>query len=307
MARNFFAIKNRRLRSNWAFDKSLLVALAASSPSATAEPTEILPADALPQTFLEACDARVRPFGLFAPPVADAAAALIGIGAFSADEFRAVAIGFCNFSAVSGPVATTACRADAILLDEKYRAADQALVLRATLAHEMMHVLQHRALRAVHGAAYCDGSLYPADRGWMEAQADAFGDAVGELFVTGRPVAIANDCAAPVSAHVELNDPAPRPPGGASGLTVFAPGETRRLAARSRTSRALLYAETVTAEGPVAFWSGADAANLRFVDGRSYRLREAALAAGDRISGPFELRLVCDTGAARGHDAARRP
>mgnify|MGYP001172364222 CR=1 FL=1 len=264
-----------------------LVFLAAHAP-AGAEP---MIADELPQSLLAACDARAAPFGAYAAPIARSVAALDAMGVFRKDEFSPVRIGFCDLVAAGGPVAAASCASDIILLDAKYAAEKEALVLNATLAHEMKHHLQHRALRASHGDDYCESPRYAAGKAAMEEEADAFGDAVGELFVLGREIEIVNRCADPLAIYLEADDPATAPQEPAFDLV--APQSSARSGVRARSSRVFYYAETRPAAGAPRRFDNSSSPHRRFIDGRSVRLKPARLASAGREAGPFLLDLSC--------------
>ena len=256
---------------------------------------EAAPADALPAALLARCDAGAAPFQAYAPAISASAAALLDMGIFSREEFNGVRVGFCPLVAAGGPVAAAACASDIILLDDKYAQADQSFVLNATLAHEMKHVLQHRARRARYGEAYCSSARYAAERPRLEIEADAFGDATSMLFSQGRPIEITNACAAPLAIYVEPVDPAATveaPP----AFAIIPPQARATAPARALSSRALVYARTRPAAGPAHVFERQSSPNLRFIDGRAYRLREMRLANAGRASGPFQLRLSCPAG-----------
>jgi len=271
----------------WEWIAVALVFRAAAAPAA-AEP---MTAAELPQSLLAECDARAAPFGAYAPPIARSVAALEAMGVFRKEEFSPVRIGFCDLAAAGGPVAAAACASDIILLDTKYAAAKEALVLNATLAHEMKHHLQHRALRASHGDDYCESPRYAAGKAAMEEEADAFGDAVGELFLLGREIEIVNGCADPIAIYLEADDPAISPQEPA--FEILAPHSSARSAAHALTSRVYYYAETRPASGPARRFENAASPHRRFIDGRSVRLKTARLASAARESGPFLLELSC--------------
>ncbi len=256
---------------------------------AAAEP---LPADRLPPRLLADCDARAAPPARYEAPIAAAARALIDIGAFTGTEFQSARIGFCDLQQAGGPVAAATCDDAVILLDTKYAADDQALTLRATLAHEMTHHLQHRDAKARFGESYCASARYREDRPSLEAEADVFGDKIAELFLLGRSVEIVNVCGAPVAVYLEAHDPvalrgaAPafqRVPAGASALSP-----ERALSGRMR-----LYARTAPLTGPAHVWQDKTSAQSRIVEGGLVRLREIRLAPADRLESPFRLRLSC--------------
>ena len=274
------------------FIASLCALTGSLQAGAAAEP---LTADALPPALLADCDARAEPFGRYAPSIAGAAAALIDIGAAAERDFEDAKIGFCSLREAGGPVAATSCEDGIVLLDEKFAAASQTLNLRATLAHEMTHHLQHRARKARFGAAYCASARYGAEKPAFEAQADAVGDKVAALFVRGRGVEIVNACDAPVSVYLEADDPVAAR--GAEAAFQRVPARSRVMAAeKSLSGRFGLYARTAPQSGRVHVWRDAQSDRLRFVEGRAVRLRAMRLSAPARLDAPFRIRLSCPGG-----------
>lgn len=255
---------------------------------ARAEP---LTADRLPAALLAECDARAAPIGRAEPAIAESVRALTAIGAFSAAEFDGVRFGFCPLQREGGPVGVTSCKDDIILLDEKYQSAGEALVLHATLAHEMAHVLQHRAARARAGAGYCDSAAYLAAKPALEGAADALGDGAAALLALGREVEIVNLCDAPVSIYLEADDPAARPT--APAFVKSPPGRAVTAKDRALSGNVRFYARTAPENGPAHVWEEKSGADARFVEGRLVRLKAAQLAAADRLASPLRLRLSC--------------
>ncbi len=253
------------------------------------------PADALPASLLEHCDQQAKPFERYARTIGAAASALVDMGVFAEADFRGVKIGFCGLRGAQGPVATTACASDTILLDHKYDHPGQTLTLLATLSHEMKHYFQHRDRKAEFGANYCDSARYNADKPWMEAEADAFGDAVAELFVLGRVVEIVNDCPSPLSIVVEPDRPASAG-GDALGFLEIAPHDTAHWTVNALSKHVRFYAETDIG-GEKKIWRGETRANMRFVDGRSYRLTRISLGNQQASKVPFQLRLSSQAAA----------
>ena len=275
-----------------------LIARAVAAPAllsaAAGAPAEPMPADRLPSRLLADCDARAAPPGGYEPPIAAAVTSLTDLGVFTPMELRDARIGFCGLKRAGGPVATTSCEDGVILLDLKYTAVDQALVLRTTLAHEAMHHLQHREAKARHGEAYCDSAHYRKDKPSLEADADAFGDKVAALFALGRGVEIVNACDAPVWIYLEADDPvAVR---GVQPAFLHVPARGAAMAPeRALSGRFLFYAQTAPSEGRVRVWRNRTSAETRIVEGRLVRLRRTRLAAQDRVDGPFRLRLTCQS------------
>lgn len=247
-----------------------------------------LTADRLRQSLLAACEAGAAPYGSYDRAIAQGAVALIGIGALSAEDFSAVRIGFCALRAAGGPVGVTACGEDVILLDDKYRNAKQSLVLSATLAHEVKHVLQHRAERAARGKAWCDSADYVEQKASLEAEADEFGDAAAALVALGRPIEITSACDKPLTVYLEADDAV----GAAdpSFLRIAAKGSARA-ADRALSPRALYFAEA--APTPKGEARSRQSGNTRIVEGRLISLKAARLVAADRLETPFRLTLSC--------------
>ena len=251
-----------------------------------------MPADAMDQTLLEACDARANARGAYERPIAAAVEALTGMGVFSPEEFGDVKIGFCALRAAGGPLATTSCAGDIILIDDQYAARNEALPLKATLAHEMRHVLQHREQKALHGAAYCEGALYEADKPRFEAQADRFGAAVATLFFSGRAVEIRNRCDAAVTVYLEAQRPASAAGAALESVSIEANSKARA-ALRALSGRFNVAARTNDESAPQPETIADGKVRRRIVDGRTRYLTEATLASEDRATGPFFLTLSC--------------
>ena len=150
---------------------------------ALAEP---MSADELPSSFLDACDAGVKELKNADRMIKRAAQDLIDTRIFSDDDFATVKLGFCGLRSAGGPAATTTCENDIVLFDEGYKQRGEILALTLTMAHEMKHVRQHRAMRAKAGADYCTSDRYERDKPAMEMRADAFGNAIIDLFFGKR-------------------------------------------------------------------------------------------------------------------------
>ena len=269
-----------------------VIALALLATVAEPATTQPLTADRLPPSLLADCDLRAEPYGAFAPAIAEAARALIDIGVFTQAALSDAKIGFCGLQRAGGPVATASCADGVILLDEKYARADQAFVLRATLAHELLHHRQHRERKARFGAGYCESARYGADKPALETEADAFGDAVAALFSLGRGIEIVNACDDPVSVYVEAVDPVAVRGAGAEFQRVPA-GSSAIAADRALSGDIRFFAVTTPATGPAHVWRDKAGAATRYVEGRLVRLKSIRLAAQDRVNGPFRLRLAC--------------
>lgn len=257
---------------------------------------EPLTADQLAPALLADCDARTEPFGRLAAPIAAAATALIDLGVFGRRDFQAAQIGFCDLQGAGGPVAATSCGDGAILLDAKFAGADQALNLRATLAHEMTHHRQHRQAKARHGDTYCSSARYQADKPALEAEADAVGDKVAELFLLGRAVELVNGCDEALSVYLEADDPVAIR--GAAPAFESVPAQSAAMSAERGLSRRFrFYAQTTPQDGPPKISGDRQGAQTRVVEGRQIRLTETLLPAPDRVDRPFRLRLTCTAGA----------
>ena len=262
--------------------------LAPLSPAA-ANP---MPSSEIAQDVLAACEARAEPFGGDDRTINEAAMALIDMGVFNATDFSDVKIGFCGLRAARGPVATTSCASDTILLDAGYAVDDEKLALKATLAHEMQHYFQHREQKAKFGDGYCESARYQADKAWMEAEADAFGDDVAALFFLGRATEITNDC--PVPARVYLEADMPRAARDEfPGFVEVAANATAAAPERALSKFFRLYAEATPDEGRKRVWGGSAMSDKRAIDGKIYGLTPVALEAPSRSTGPFQLTLSC--------------
>lgn len=256
---------------------------------AAAEP---LTADRLPAALLSACDAQAEPYGRYAPPIADAARALIDLGVFAPAAFSDAKIGFCGLQRAGGPAAAASCADGVILLDTKYAGGDQAISLRATLAHEMLHHLQHREAKARHGAGYCASARYAREKPALEEKADAFGDTVAGLFALGRAVEITNACDRALLVYLEADDPvAVR---GAAPLFQRIPARSSAMGEERALSRRFhFFAQPAPAAGAPAAPAPGQGAQSRFVEGRAIRLRKTLLPAPGKVTDPFRLRLSC--------------
>ncbi|MDZ7629492.1 MAG: hypothetical protein U5J99_13915 [Parvularculaceae bacterium] len=272
--------------------------LALAPPADAAAP---LTADLLPPSLLDSCEAAAPSFGAYAPPIAASVRALTDIGAVSARDFQGVRIGFCALKAAGGPVATAACADSVILLDDKYARADEALVLHATLAHEMAHHFQHRDKKAAFGEGYCESARYAADKPALEETADAFGDAVAELFVLGRSIEIFNACAAPVLVYLEAAEPVAVRGTTPAFLRVEA-GAAALAPERALSGAVRFHARTAPGALPAFAWEDRAGPHARIVESRPVRLKEMRLKAAGRETGPFRLRLTCENASGRRSD-----
>ncbi|MFN3958519.1 MAG: hypothetical protein ACK4NP_01250 [Parvularculaceae bacterium] len=253
---------------------------------------ETLTADAMPPALLAECDARAEPFARYAPPIAEAAAALIRLGVFMEREFHDARIGLCDLKRARGPLAATSCEDGVILLDAQFADPGQTLPLRVTLAHEMKHHLQHAEKKARFGEAYCAGAQYGADKQELEAEADAFGDNVAGLLVLGRAVEIVNACDAAVLIYLEADDPAAIRDAAASFQR--APAKTAVISPeRAFSGKVRFFAQSAPKDGQFHVWREGAGPHSRIVEGRPVRLKAMTLAAAGRDEGPFRLRLTC--------------
>lgn len=291
-ARPDAARPGRRTRRAHALAFAIAVGGAASPAIAAVAPGGIA-SDQVPAAILAECERNAKPFNAFDAEVAGAVEDLDALGVFAREDFSAVRIGLCPLRAHQGPVATTACGRDVVLLDEKYAGADERALLRATLAHEMRHVAQHRTRRARLGAAYCESEAYRAERTALEDEADRFGDAAADLFFVGRAIEIANACPVDISIFLEGDGIA----AVAAPASLFtAPAWSRVKAPATSTSRHIrYYAESARRDGRRFVWRQARGPDLRFIGGRTVGLRRVALAAPRSVTAPFRLGLACPT------------
>ena len=249
-----------------------------------------LSANDLPASLLNVCDAKAAGMGYYAGPIADAMLVLIELGVLSFDDFRGVSIGFCGLRAAGGPVGTTSCAEDIILLDSNYAGTGQELALAATLAHEMKHVRQHRQKRAARGIQYCDSTRYRLDAPTLEAEADAFGDATARLALLGRSLEIHNGCAGPVHVHLETEKPIARAPADI-GFHEIAAGKTIVWPGRTASSAALFHAWSKEVSPSI---DGARNGQRVIIDGAPYFMSRARLSVQAPTRGPFRLTIDCD-------------
>lgn len=247
--------------------------------------------DALPADLLDACDAAAPIYGAYDSQIAEGAATLTRLGVFSEREFSGVRIGFCDLAGAGGPVATTSCTRDTILMDDKYRASDQSLTLAATLAHEMKHQLQHQERKSRFGADYCASEQYQTDKPQLEDAADRFGDAVAALLYVGRPIIMRNACANAVSVFLEPDEPL----GGASGSerVTIAPMSAYTASIRTTAATFYFYARSAPGDGRQWIWRGHGNKNLRRLDGKTVSLRRSTFSNSSREDGAFEVLFTC--------------
>ena len=249
-----------------------------------------LASDNVPQKVLDACDADAD--GDYNAPIKSAVQSLIEIGAFTDNDFDGVKIGFCSLRQFDGPVATTSCARNSILLDEKYANKSQSFVLRATLAHEMKHFLQHQKQKAAHGETYCVSAQYDADKEWMEVDADKFGDDVAGMLFVGRLIEIENTC--PVTVRIYLDEGTIIPEDEQPHSFISAPPETSVSAfARSKSKFIKIFAESEHDGERQWVWQNKTTMHKRVVDGKSFGLTDYILSAKSPSAGPFLLKLSC--------------
>ena len=273
------------------FSVAMMGARAASLPAAP------LPADDLDPALLAPCEAAAKPIDAGPQTIAAAFDDLIALGIVTPEDAAGARFGFCGLRRAGGPLATTSCADDTILFDAGTAAPGRGLILRTLLAHELTHIRQHRAARALHGAAYCASARYPADAAGFEREADAVGDAVRDLLVLGRPVEISNQCAGPAQIYMEVEDPADAGDARVERF-VLAPGSRTIAARRALSGWVKFYARTRGDDkGPDRVWEGRSRAHQRFVDGAGYRLKRIRLTAPASATGPditpFTLTLTC--------------
>ena len=237
----------------------------------------------------------------WAPGIANAADGLSELGVITQNEFRGVKIGYCDLRSVDGPVATTSCGRDIILLDTKYADENESLTLKATLAHEMKHYFQLTEQKSRFGEGYCTSQRFTADKAWMETEADTFGDNVAALLVTGRTVVIKNECPAAVAVYLEAEKPVGA--GGEAGEAIdVAPNTTVATPGRSVSNLFRLYARSETHDGRQHFWRDMGGTHTHRIDGKLVGLKLATLSNRERTAGPFQLKLSCsDEGGEGAH------
>lgn len=257
------------------------------------------PSDEIPGAFLHACEKVAMQRGAYAPSVAGAADGLSELGVFTKAEFRDVKIGYCDLRSVDGPVATTSCARDIILLDTKYADEDEAFTLKVTLAHEMKHYFQLKEQKSRFGEGYCTSERFKADKAWLETEADTFGDNVIALLVTGRSVEIKNECPASVAVYLEFDKPVGA--GGEAGKAIdVAPNSTVAAPGRSVSNLFRLYARSEPHDGRQHFWRDTGQAHIHRIDAKLVGLKRATLSNRERSTGPFQLRLSCSDEQGKG-------
>lgn len=248
--------------------------------------------DNISREILDQCDEQALAYEDYDAIIAAAAEGLAALGVFTKSEFRGVKIGFCDLQRVQGPVATTSCARDTILLDTKYANKDESLVLKTTLSHEMKHYFQHRGQKIRFGENYCFSDQYKSDKAWMEEEADAFGDNVAALLFIGRTVEIKNNCPVAVTVYLEDDDPLGPAPDGARFIDI-APQSTVTAPGQSRSKFFKFYAQSEPVRGERRFWRNATMAHRRMINGKAYGLKQTTLSNRSRATGPFQMKLSC--------------
>jgi len=264
----------------------LLAAICAGARAHSFDGVGPLPSSALDQGLLAECEANAAAYPNFDPSVQTAIDTLEALGVFGAQEFRNVKIGFCNLRGGNGPVATTSCADDTILLDQKYRDDSESDIILSTLAHEMKHFQHHAVQKRRFGEEYCRSAQYRRDRLWMENVAGPFGDEVAALAFVGRPIEVENECPEPVSVFVD--GVAVRRDNTETAKTfVIPPNGTKQTSviANARTIQYFASGERLALPGD---------GEERIIDGERRRLSHAVMATRARGAGPFVLRIDCD-------------
>ncbi|MEL6360278.1 MAG: hypothetical protein AAFR21_04280 [Pseudomonadota bacterium] len=272
----------------------LASALAGIFSLVTIASAEFMPAKQLPPEILDQCEANAKPVAFADPQIAEAINRLTRLGVLSSSDLDGIDIGFCSLRDAFGPFATTSCKEDIILLDDIYRQKDQAIVLSATLAHEVLHVAQHRTLKAHHGDQYCSSDQYDLDKVWMEEKADAFGNGAGALLFSGRETSVANMCNDPVRIYLEAEQPVSSSEEPLSFITIQ-PGKSVSFSEKTTSNRFRLAAQTEPATGETRRWSGTNNRHTRFIEGKLYALKDIELTAAMPTEGPFTLTLCDET------------
>ena len=250
-----------------------------------------LPSSALDQAMLSDCDALARPYGDYQQEVWSAIDALDRLGVFAPEEFRNVRIGICDLRSQNGPVATTSCERNTILLDEKYENDASQFSLVSTLAHEMKHVLQHAVKKEQYGDVYCSSDQYVRDKDALERDADAFSVAVEKIAFLGRPVEIENTCPSAVEVYVDGESVRFEEPDSYQIVSVK-PNTTISANATSTSKSIQYYAATTLSDGLRRYWRGGG--EERIIDGVRHQLAPVDLETSARASGSFVLRVHCD-------------
>ena len=239
------------------------------------------------------CESRSPFFSDYHPTIKKAADDLIAMGVFTQGEFSGVRIDFCALYEQYGRYGTTNCSNDVVLLDEGYARKGRDLVLRATLAHEMKHVLQHRELRLAHGLDYCASNQYENDKPRLEAEADMFGDRVARLFFGGRAVEIRNQCSVPVSVYLEPNKPLVRSETLPEVATV-PPGGVYETAERATSNEFRGFLEALEGAYMRVDWTNFGGGYSRIIGKEIRIVNDVVIGNPERVKGPFVLNVTCD-------------
>lgn len=271
-----------------------------------------LTGDQLDPAFLARCEANAYSLeqGLEPPPddalndtlydaLNDALADLASLDIVDNGAVAGMRAAFCPLKVQGGPLATTACAGEIILLDSGLAAADQRFALAVTLAHEITHVTQIRTAKAAQPGGYCNAGAFDRDAPGFEAEADRVSAQVRDLFVLGRAVDIHNQCTVPVRVFLELDHPQTGASGSVETL-VLAPQSTARASSRALSRWVRFYASTDPANPPATsraadkkIWQSRSRRYARFLEGRIYRFMREALPAAAPTTGPFLLTLSC--------------
>ena len=253
---------------------------------------QVNPSDHIPSEILVDCDLRAKSYGNYHPSVMSAKTKLLDLGVFSESDFQGIKIGFCDLASVHGPVATTSCELDTILLDTKYARKNLSLVLSTTLAHEVKHYLQHQKFKAQFGNGYCVSERYKTEKPGMEVAADKFSDNVAGLLFVGRSVEIENRCDAPVVVYIESDNAIPPAPDSRAFIPIAAHSRVT-VPMHSASNAFKFYAQSNLNNGRRWVWRGSKQQGKRLIKGKAYQLRKTRLSNKFRDTGPFILRLTC--------------
>lgn len=250
------------------------------------------PSESLPDFILSQCEDIAHGYGAYDPIIRDATNGLIALGAFEEEDFHKVKIGFCGLRTLDGPVATTSCAKDTILLDHKYLSSKEALSLKSTLAHEMKHVFQHRSKKKKFGNTYCASARYVDDTAQLEEEADFFGDQIASYLFVGRPIKIENTCDSPVSFYLETNKQGTTQSGNEKFTNIDA-NTTIAIDTVATNREIYFYGKSDPIGGKFWSWRSTDNALARFIEDQNIRMRRVKMLAPKPATGPFTLKLLC--------------
>ncbi len=261
------------------------------APVNAADSSGPMPSSALDQAMLAECEGHASAYGEYHHEVQSTIEALDRLGVFAPEEFQSVKIGFCDLRRHGGPVATTSCDKDAILLDEKYEDESSRFAMMSTLAHEMKHVLQHAENKRRYGDAYCSSEQYVKDKDSLERDADAFSVEVEKIAFLGRPVEIENTC--PTAVEVYIDGESVRfHESNSDQFTTVLPNSKISANVMSTSKSIQYFAATTLANGGRRYWRGGG--EERIIDGVRQQLAPIELESRVRASGSFILRVHCD-------------